>query len=143
MSTDPRLQPVFLRDLDLEAILDILLGDVQILVYIDWDAFFQQARQIGISARWTTRQERKEITENYYQERAFRQDARIPVLEKDGREIRLMGGVVARIVTEGLSPLCLLEMLHMQLCGWDQSDGNHEVVRRSKRDSRPIRMDTA
>ena len=131
MSTDPRLQPVFLRDLDLEAILDILLGDVQILVYIDWDAFFQQARQIGISARWTTRQERKEITENYYQERAFRQDARIPVLEKDGREIRLMGGVVARIVTEGLSPLCLLEMLHMQLCGWDQSDVSRAAAKRT------------
>ena len=125
VSTDPRLQPVFLRDLDLEAILDILLGDVQILVYIDWDAFFQQARQTGISARWTTREERKEITENYYQERAFRQDARIPVLEKDGAKVMLMGGVVARIVTEGLSPLCLLEIVHMQLRGWDQSDDNH------------------
>lgn len=124
VSTDPRLLPVFLRDLDPEAILDILLGDVQILVYIDWDAFFQQARQGGISARWTTREERKEITEHFYQERAFRQVARTPVLEKDGVELRLMGGVVARMVTEGLSPLWLLEIIDMQLRGWDQSDEN-------------------
>ena len=93
-----------------------MLGDVQILVYIDWDAFFKQANQTGISARWTTRRERKEITENYYQERAFRLDARTPVLEKDGAELKLMGGAVGRIVNEGLSPLCLLEMIDMSLC---------------------------
>ena len=116
VSTDSRLQPLFLRDLAPESILDIMLGDVQILVYIDWDAFFKQANQTGISARWTTRRERKEITENYYQERAFRLDARTPVLEKYGTELKLMGGAVGRIVNEGLSPLCLLEMSQMSLC---------------------------
>ena len=122
VSTDPRLQPMFLRDLAPESILDIMLGDVQILVYIDWDAFFQLANQTGISARWTTKRERKEITENYYQERAFRLDARTPVMERDGAECKLMGGAVARIVNEGLSPLCLLEMVQMTLSGWDEPD---------------------
>ena len=120
VSTDPRLQPMFLRDLAPESILDIMLGKVQILVCIDWDAFFEQASQIGICARWTTRKERREIIEDYYQETAFRRDGRTPVLEKDGAELTLMGGAVGRIVTEGLSPLCLLEMIQMSLCRGDE-----------------------
>ena len=127
VSTDPRLQPMFIRDLVPEYILDIMLGNVQVLVYMDWEAFFQQASQIGICARWTTRKERKEIIENYYQERAFRRDGRTPVLEKDGAELRLMGGAVGRIVNEGLSPLCLLEMIQTSLCRWDEPNDNREV----------------
>ena len=115
VSTDPRLQPMFLRDLAPDSILDIMLGKVQILVYMDWDAFFEQASQIGVCARWTTRKERREIIEEYYQETAFRRDGRTPVLEKDGAELKLMGGAVGRIVNEGLSPLCLLEMIQMSL----------------------------
>ena len=120
VSTDPRLQPMFLRDLAPEYVLDIMLGEVQILVYIDWDAFFQQASQFGIDARWTTNRERKEITESLYQERAYRSDARIPVLAKGGAELRLMGGAVGRIVNEGLSPLCLLEMIRTTLDSWNE-----------------------
>ena len=127
VSTDPRLQPMFLRDLDPESILDIMLGDVQILVYIDWDAFFQQANQAGINARWTTKRERREITETYYQEQVFRKDAHIPVLEKDGYELRLMGGGVARIVNEGLSPLCLLGMIQTSLRNWGEPDDNSDI----------------
>ena len=115
VSTDPRLQPMFLRDLAPDSILDIMLGKVQILVYMDWCAFFEQASQIGICARWTTRNERREIIEEYYQERAFRRDGRIPVLEKEGAELKLMGGAVGRIVNEGLSPRSLLEMIQMSL----------------------------
>ena len=127
VSTDPRLQPMFLRDLAPEYILDIMLGNVQILAYMDWEAFFQLANQIDICARWTTRKERKEITENYYQERAFRRDGRTPVLEKDGAELRLMGGTVGRIVNEGLSPLCLLEMIQMSLSRLDEPDDDRGV----------------
>ena len=132
VSTDPRLQPIFLRDLPLEYILDIMLGDVQILVYIDWDAFFKQASQYGISARWTTNRERKEIAENYYQERAYRPDARTPVLEKGEAELKLMGGVVGRIVNEGLSPLCLLGMIQMTFDSLNESDDDRGINSYSK-----------
>ena len=115
VSTDPRLQPMFLRDLDPDSLLDIMLGEVQVLVYVDWESFFQQAGRLGICGRWTTRRERKEISRDYYHERAFRKDGRTPVMEKDGAEFMLMGGAVARIVTEGQSPLSLLETIEMNL----------------------------
>ena len=41
-------------------------GRYQVPPYIDWDALFQQAGQVGVRARWTTRKERKEISKNYY-----------------------------------------------------------------------------
>ena len=122
VSTDARLQPIFLRELALESILDIMLGDVQIFIYMDWAAFFQKASEAGITARWTTKQERKEITETYYQERAFRSDAHIPVMEKDGVKVMLTGGMVARTVNEGLSPLSLLDMIQMSLDRGEKPD---------------------
>ena len=111
-STNPRLQPIFLRSLAPESILDIMLGDMQILVYIDWDAFFERSIQSGIHARWTTRKEQKEQTTSLYQELSFRRDGHTPVFERgDGAEFRVMGGVVARIVNEGLTPSSLLNMI--------------------------------
>ena len=48
VSTDPRLQPMFIRDLAPEYILDIMLGNVQVLVYMDWEAFSsKQARLVS------------------------------------------------------------------------------------------------
>ena len=118
---DSRLQPLFLRDLELESILDIALGNVVVLIYIDWDAFLEQVRDAGISARWSTRAERKEIIENFYHERAFRSDGHLPVMEKDGRSFTSMGGHVGRIVNEGLSPRCLLGMIQSSFGPLDEA----------------------
>ena len=108
---DPRLQPLFLRELELDSILDIALGNVVVLIYIDWDAFLEQVRNAGINARWTTTAERKDIIAKLYHERAFRSDGHLPVMEQGGRSFTSMGGHVGRIVNEGLSPRCLLEMI--------------------------------
>ena len=124
VSTHPRFQPMFIRDLPAEYILDIMLGDVQVLVYMDWDAFFKLANQAGIHARWTTRKERNEITKDYYQETSFRQDGHIPVMERDGAQYMLMGGSFGRIVNEGLSPQTLLGMTYFSLRGWDVPQTN-------------------
>ena len=115
---------MFIRDLPAEYILDIMLGDVQVLVYMDWDAFFKLANQAGIHARWTTRKERNEITKDYYQETSFRQDGHIPVMERDGAQYMLMGGSFGRIVNEGLSPQTLLGMTYFSLRGWDVPQTN-------------------
>ena len=111
VATDPRLQPLFLRDWEPKLALDIMLGNVVVLIYMDWDVFFQQVENVGIHPRWTTQKERKEITEKFYHERAFRRDGHLPVMEKDGKWFTLMGGSVGRIVNEGLSPGCLLEII--------------------------------
>ena len=141
---DPRLQPLFLRDLDLESMLDIALGNVVVLIYIDWDAFFEQVRAAGISARWTTREEWKEIIASFYQERAFRSDGHVPIMEKDGRSFTSMGGHVGRIVNEGLSPRCLLGMIQSSF-GPQDEDAEKTDARRQFRvlwvNSREIQND--
>ena len=109
--TEPDMQPIFLRSLDPESILDIVFGDVKILVYIDWDAFFERAKRSGINARWTTRPERKDQSTSGYREPAFRRDAHTPVFERDGAKFEAMGGIVGRIVYEGLSPSALLRII--------------------------------
>ena len=118
---------MFIRDLAPESILDIMLGSVQVLVYMDWDSFFQQADEVGIRARWTTRKERKEITEEFYQEPAFRENGHIPVMEKDEAKYLLMGGSVGRLVNEGLSPSCLLDMVQTSLDSRDEFVGDREA----------------
>lgn len=118
---DPRLQPLFLRELKLDSILDIALGNVVVLIYIDWDAFLEQVRNAGINARWTTPAERKEIIAQFYHERAFRSDGHLPVMEQGGRSFTSMGGHVGRIVNEGLSPRCLLEMIQSSFVSQDES----------------------
>ena len=118
---------MFIRDLAPKSILDIMLGSVQVLVYMDWDSFFQQAEEVGIRARWTTRKERKEITEESYQEPAFRKNGHIPVMEKDEAKYLLMGGSVGRLVNEGLSPSCLLDMVQTSLDSRDEFVGDREA----------------
>ena len=129
---DPRLQPLFLRDLELESILDIALGNVVVLIYIDWDAFLEQVRDAGINARWTTSAERKDIIAEFYHERAFRNDGHLPIMEQDGRSFTSMGGHVGRIVNEGLSPRCLLEMIQSSFGPQDEATEKTDARQQSR-----------
>ena len=124
---DPRLQPLFLRSIDTDLMLDIVLGEAVVLIYVDWDTFFQQARDIGVNARWTTPEERKKIIADFYHERAFRDDGHVPVMEKDGRAFTSMGGHVGRIINEGLSPQCLLGMIRSTFDTQDAPEENTEA----------------
>ena len=111
-SLHPRMQPIFLRNLPPESILDILIGNALVLAYVDWDAFFQQANHKGINARWTTRKERKGVTDIYGRlEQAFRSDGHTPVFIKGESEYRPLGGTAQRIVVEGASPYSILQMV--------------------------------
>ena len=104
-SMHPRMQPIFLRGISPESILDILLGDALVLAYIDWDAFFQQANDRGINSRWTTRGERKGITETLgRQDQAFRRDGHTPVFGMGEVKYSPLGAAAQRIVVEGTSP---------------------------------------
>ena len=128
-SMHPRMQPIFLRDMSPESVHDILLGDALVLAYIDWDAFFQQASDKGINARWTTRGERKGITEIYggRLEQAFRRDGHTPVFEMGGAECPLLGGAAQRLVVEGTSPRSLLQMIEDTLLRWSESENGPGV----------------
>ena len=128
-SMHPRMQPIFLRDMYPESVHDILLGDALVLAYIDWDAFYQQANGKGINTRWTTREERKGITEIYggRLEQAFRQDGRTPVFEMGGAECRLLGGSAQRVVVEGISPQSLLHLIEETLRRQSESENGAGV----------------
>ena len=122
-SMHPRMQPIFLRAMSPESVHDILLGDALVLAYIDWDAFFQQANDKGINARWTTRGERKGITETLgRQDQAFRHDGRTPVFGLGEEEYCPLGGTAQRIVVEGTSPRSSLQMIEDALRRWNESE---------------------
>ena len=122
-SLHPRMQPIFLRNLPPESILDILLGDALVLIYIDWDAFFQQANCKGINARWTTRKERKKVTEIYGRlEQAFRSDGHTPVFSMGESKYPPLGGAAQRIVVESTSPHSVLQMVEDGLRLWDANE---------------------
>ena len=122
-SMHPRMQPMFLRSMSPESVHDILLGDALVLAYIDWDAFFQQANDKGINARWTTRGERKGITETLgRQDQAFRHDGRTPVFTLGEEEYCPLGGAAQRIVVEGTSPRSSLQMIEDALRRWNESE---------------------
>ena len=131
-SMHPRMQPIFLRALSPESIFDTLLGDALILAYVDWDAFFQQANNRGINARWTTCGERKGITETLHrQDQAFRRDGRTPVFEKGEAACPLLGGAAQRLVVEGTSPHSLLQMIEDTLRRWNECEDGPGVDLRS------------
>ena len=122
-SMHPRMQPMFLRAMSPESVHDILLGDALVLAYIDWDAFFQQANDKWINARWTTRGERKRITETLgRQDQAFRRDGRTPVFGLGEHEYYPLGGAAQRIVVEGTSPRSSLQMIEDALRRWNESE---------------------
>ena len=122
-SMHPRMQPIFLRAMSPESVHDILLGDALVLAYIDRDAFFQQANDKGINARWTTRGERKGITETLgRQDQAFRHDGRTPVFGLGEEEYCPLGGTAQRIVVEGTSPRSSLQMIEDALRRWNESE---------------------
>ena len=122
-SMHPRMQPIFLRAISPGSILDILLGDALVLAYIDWDAFFQKAGEKGISARWTTRGERKRISETLGRlDQAFRSDGRTPVFKMGEAEYHPIGGIAQRIIVEGISPRSLLKMIEDALRRWNESE---------------------
>ena len=127
-SMRPRMQPIFLRAMSAEWVHDILLGDALVLAYIDWDAFFQQANDKGINARWTTRGERKGITETLGRmDQAFRRDGRTPVFKMGEAEYHAIGGAAQRIVVEGVSPRSVLKMIEDALRRWKESEDGHAV----------------
>ena len=122
-SMHPRMQPIFLRFISPESILDILLGGALVLAYIDWDAFFKQAGEKGISARWTTRGERKGISETLGRlDHAFRRDGHTPVFTMGEAELHPMGGIAQRIIVEGTSPRSLLKLIEDTLRRWNVSE---------------------
>ena len=127
-SMHPRMQPIFLRAMSAEWVHDILLGDALVLAYIDWDAFFQQANDKGINARWTTRGERKGITETLgRQDQAFRRDGRTPVFGLGEEEYYPLGGAAQRIVVEGTSPRSSLQIIEDALRRWNESEDGPRV----------------
>ena len=120
-SMHPRMQPIFLRSMSPESVYDILLGDALVLAYMDWDAFFQQANDKGINARWTTRRERQEITEIPGRpDQAFRSDGRTPVFSLGDQKYSSLGGAAQRIVVEGTHPRSLLQMIEDTLRRWNE-----------------------
>ena len=122
-SMHPRMQPIFLRAISPESILDILLGDALVLGYVDWDAFFKQAGEKGISARWTTRGERKGISETLgHLDHAFRRDGHTPVFTMGEAAYHPIGGIAQRIIVEGISPRSLLRMIEDTLRRWNESE---------------------
>ena len=131
-SMHPRMQPIFLRKMSSESIVDILLGHTLVLIYVDWDAFFQQANDRGINARWTTRGERKRITETLRrQDQAFRRDGHTPVFGMGEAEYFPLGGAAQRIVVEGTSPRSVLQIIEDALRGWIESGDGPSAGSRS------------
>ena len=129
-SMHPRMQPIFLRAMPPETVYDILLGDALVLAYVDWDAFFQQANHKGINARWTTRKERKGVTDIYGRlEQAFRSDGHTPLFIKGESEYRPLGGTAQRIVVEGASPHSILQMVEegLRLLGKLEDENDVEL----------------
>ena len=122
-SMHPRMQPIFLRTISPEPMLDILLGDVLVLAYIDWDAFFKQMGEKGISARWTTRSERKRYLDPLGRlDQAFRRDGHTPVFTMGDTECPTIGGIAQRIIVEGTSPHSLQKLIENNLRRWNESE---------------------
>ena len=104
------------------------LGFGLVLAYIDWDAFFQQANDRGINSRWTTRRERKGITETLgRQDQAFRRDGHTPVFGMGEVKYSPLGGAAQRIVVEGTSPRSSLQMIEEALRRWNESEDGAAV----------------
>lgn len=112
---NPTMQPLFLRSLTQDSIVDILVGDVLVLVYVDLDALLVMARNLGMNTRWTTRQERRELTAEFHKELGFGRNGRTPVFEEGEAKFTMMGGTIGRLVFEGLAPSSLLKIIQRDL----------------------------
>jgi hypothetical protein len=98
----PLAIPLFLRNIPLEYILDIIMGRIQILLYFDFDVWFKIAENVGIKGKLSTRKQAAK------QKRAIKDlmcvKNRIPMLEVDGREMYVGDGILVRVLFDGITP---------------------------------------
>lgn len=106
----PLAQPLFMRRIAEETMLNIVFGKLIVLLYLDYDKWFGRAKSKGLEARWSTEQEFRKCSEKGY----FKVSDRIPVFEKQGGAIFIGDGILTRII-EGTTPDSILELLDHSL----------------------------
>lgn len=106
-------EPIFLKPFDDDTIMDLVMGRLQILIGIDYDAFINFCNLLGMNARWSTTKEFQKIVEQIRMKSkelfSFKNKG-ILIEEKGQKEnFAFMGqGIFGRIIFDHIYPSSII-----------------------------------
>jgi len=108
----PEALPIYLFQISSLNVLDILLNNIIVLMFIDWNELKKIFEEKEIELTWSSKKEgRKEKTKPIFK-RALIIGERIPIL-KMGKIDRWMGqGAILKMCYEGIRPKCIVDQYY-------------------------------
>lgn len=103
-------EPIFLKPMLDDKILDIVLGRIKIYIGIDFDKFIEFCNTLGIKASWSTSKELHKYLESgkYNAKEIFSFKNRGIKMEIDGKEVFLGYGFFTKIIFDNILPSTMI-----------------------------------
>lgn len=106
----PESLPIFLFEISPKNVLDILLKNIVVLMFLKWNNLKNLYEKNGISLKWSSKKEgRREKSKPGLKRRGYILGERIPMLKKGERELWIGPGIPARIYFDGIRPKCIVD----------------------------------
>jgi hypothetical protein len=98
--------PLFAKPFDPEFLIDVVGGDVKVIIGIDFDALLEMFRDIGLKARWLTTKETVKMKEGETTKSIFTVNKRAIGIsgQTEDKEIILGGGIISKILYDNIYP---------------------------------------
>lgn len=98
--------PLFAKPFDPYFLIDILVGDIKVIIGIDFDALIAMFNAIGLKARWLSTRETTKMKKDNPTKSIFSVNNRAIGIsgEKKDKEVILGGGIISKILYDNIYP---------------------------------------
>jgi hypothetical protein len=97
-------QPIVLKNMKEENIVDVITRRVHVILYFDWVKFSELVFQSGAEFRWSTKGEAKKYMNQPLNQRPLIIGGRVPIVTTGKKTIEIGGGTFFRAVYDGARP---------------------------------------
>ncbi|MBS1648053.1 MAG: hypothetical protein JST67_12000 [Bacteroidetes bacterium] len=114
--------PLFAKPFNPDFLIDILVGDIKVIIGIDFDSFIEMFNDSGLNARWLSEKETTKIRQDEKTKTIFALNNRAIGIsdQKKSKEIILGGGIISKILYDNIYPSNIAFTMKKDMFGDDK-----------------------
>lgn len=114
--------PLFAKPFNPDFLIDILVGNIKVIIGIDFDSLIDMFNDIGLKARWLTEKETAKMKQNEKIKTIFAVKGRAIGIsgQKKNKEVILGGGIISKILYDNIYPSNIAFTIKNDMLGDDK-----------------------
>ena len=102
--TENLSEPIFLKPFPTDFIIDILTGEIKVIMALNFDKMIEFFNQLGLETKWLTEKETMKHKQNKIREGFLEVNKRGISIKVDGNDVIIYGGIISKIFYDTIRP---------------------------------------